>query len=62
MLREPIDLDRPRKVTFGRIARKPTPMLVHDRLTVKITVKIREVADSTLQINSLDNSLMIGWE
>jgi hypothetical protein len=37
---KPIDLDRPRNVTFGRIARKPAPMLVPDTLTVKMTVKI----------------------
>lgn len=40
---KPIDLDRPRKVTFRRIARKPAPMLVPDTLAVKITVKIFRV-------------------
>jgi hypothetical protein len=59
---KPIDLDRPRKVTFGRIARKPAPMLVPDTLTVKMTVKIFEAATDTLQINSLEGSLMIEWE
>jgi hypothetical protein len=59
---EPIDLGRSRKVRFGRIARKPAPMLVLDRLTVKMTVKVREAVASTLQINDLDGSLTIEWE
>ena len=37
-------------------------MLVPDRLTVKMTVKICEAEESTLQINSLEASLMIEWE
>jgi hypothetical protein len=37
--RESIDVDRSRKVTSSRIARKPAPMLVPDTLTVKMTVK-----------------------
>ena len=37
---ESIDLDRSRKIAFGRIARKPAPMLVSNTLTVKMTVKI----------------------
>jgi hypothetical protein len=37
-------------------------MLVLDRLTVKMTVKIREAVASTLQINDLDGSLTIEWE
>ena len=57
-----IDVDRSRKVTFGRIARKPAPMLVPDRLTVKMTVKICEAPASALQINRLEDSLMIAWE
>jgi hypothetical protein len=59
---EPIDVDRSRKVTFHRIARKPAPMLVPDRLTVRMTVKIREAVVSTLQIYDLDGSLMIEGE
>jgi hypothetical protein len=49
-------------VTFGRIARKPAPMLMPDRLTVKMTVEICEAAARALQINSLEGSLMIEWE
>jgi hypothetical protein len=37
-------------------------MLVPDRLTVKMTVKVCEAGASTLQINSLEVSLMIEWE
>jgi len=37
-------------------------MLVLSTLTVKMTVKICEAAASTLQINSLEGSLMIEWE
>jgi hypothetical protein len=37
-------------------------MLVPDRLTVKVTVKVFEVAAIALQINSLEGSLMIEWE
>ena len=59
---EPIDVDRSRKVASGRIARKPAPMLVPDRLTVKMTVEILEAAASTLQINNLEDLLMIEWE
>jgi len=55
-------VDRSRKVTFGRIARKPAPMLVPSTLTVKVTVKVFEEAARTLQINNLDGSLMIEWE
>ena len=37
-------------------------MLVPDRLTVEMTVKIGEaVASTTLRINSLEVSLMIEW-
>jgi len=32
-----VDRCRSRKVSFGRTARKPAPMLVSDRLTVKMT-------------------------
>ena len=59
---ESIDLDRSRKVTFGRIARKPAPMLVPGTLTVKMTVNIREAVSRTIQINSLEGLLMIEWE
>jgi len=59
---KPIDLDRPRKVTFGRIARKPAPMLVPDTLTVKMTVKIDPATWNYFEINSLEGSLMIEWE
>jgi hypothetical protein len=38
--------DRSRKVNFGRIARKPAPMLVPDRLAVNMTVKVFEAASS----------------
>jgi hypothetical protein len=58
---EPIDVDRSRKVTFGRIARKPAPMLVLSTLTVKMTVKVCDAAANTLRINSLEGSLMIEW-
>jgi len=58
----PIDFDRSRKVPISKIARKPAPMLVPDRLTVKVTVKICEAASRALQINSLEGSLMIEWE
>jgi len=37
-------------------------MLVPDRLTVRMTAKIREAVASALQINDLDGSLMIEWE
>jgi hypothetical protein len=43
---ESIDLDRSRKVTFGRLARKPAPMLVLHRLTVEMTVKVGGAAAS----------------
>jgi hypothetical protein len=59
---ESIDVDKSRKVTFGRIARKPAPLLVPGRLTVKMTEKICEAAASALQVNSLEDSLMIDWE
>ena len=56
--RESIDVNRSRKVTFGRIARKPAPMLVPDGLTVKVCGS----AVSALRINSLEGSLMYEWE
>jgi hypothetical protein len=37
-------------------------MLVLRTLTVKMTVKVCEEAVNTLQINSLEGSLMIEWE
>jgi hypothetical protein len=37
-------------------------MLVSDRLTVKMTVKICAAAARGLRINSLEGSLMIEWE
>jgi hypothetical protein len=37
-------------------------MLVLRTLTVKMTVKIFGAAAGTLQINSLEGSLMIEWE
>jgi hypothetical protein len=37
-------------------------MLALRALTVKMTVKAREAAASTLWINSLEGSLMIEWE
>ena len=40
-----IDLERS---AFGRIARKPAPMLVPDRLTVKMTVKVCGAAASAI--------------
>jgi hypothetical protein len=43
-----IDVDRSRKVSFGRIARKPAPLLVLSTLTVKMTVKVCEAAANTL--------------
>ena len=59
---ESIDVDRSRKVSFGGMARKPAPMLVPDRLTVKMTVKICAAAARALRIKSLEGSLMIEWE
>jgi hypothetical protein len=59
---QPIDLDRSRKVIFGRIAQKPAPMLMLRTLTVKMTVKVCGAAASALRINSLEGSLMIEWE
>jgi len=59
---ESIDVDRSRKINFGRTARKPAPMLVPDRLTVKTTAKVCGAAASTLRIKSLEGSLMIEWE
>ena len=59
---ESIDVDRSRKVRFARTARKPAPILVLHRLTVKMTVKIFEAAASALQLNSLEGSLMLEWE
>jgi hypothetical protein len=49
-------------VPFLTIARKPAPMLMPDRLTVKMTVKVCGAAESALRINSLEASLMIEWE
>lgn len=43
-------------------ARKPAPMLVPDRLTVIVTVKVCEEAASALRINSVEGSLTIEWE
>ncbi len=60
--RESIDLDRSRKVSFRKTARKPASMLVTDKLTVKVTVKVCGAAVSPMQINSLQGSLMIEWE
>jgi hypothetical protein len=37
-------------------------MLVPDRLTVKMTVKIWGTAARAMRINSLEGSLMIEWE
>jgi hypothetical protein len=59
---EPIDVDRSRKVTFRRIARKPAPMLVPDTLTVKMTVKSDRGTWKHFEINSLEGSLIIEWE
>jgi acyl dehydratase len=47
---------------FGRTGRKPAPVLVPDRLTVKMTVNFGGAASGALQINSLERSLMIEWE
>ena len=59
---ESIGLDRSRKIAFGRIARKPAPMLVLRTLTVKMTVKIERATCKHFEINSLEGSLMIEWE
>ena len=56
---ESIVLDRSRKVSLRRIARKPAPMLVLRTLTVKLTVNFCRAASGRLQINSLEGSLMI---
>jgi hypothetical protein len=58
----PMDFDRSRKVPLLKIARKPAPMLVPDRLTVKVTVKICGAASSPFRISGLEGSLMIEWE
>lgn len=55
----PIDFDRSRKVPLLKVARKPAPMLVPDRLTVKVTVKICGAASIPLRISGLEGSLMI---
>ena len=60
--RESIDVDRSRKVSFGRTARKPAPVLVPAALTVKVTVKTLVPCSDVRQINSLEGSLMIEWE
>jgi len=57
-----IDVDRSRMINFDRTGRQPAPMLVPDRLTVTLTVKIGEAAASALQVNGLEDSLMIEWE
>jgi hypothetical protein len=57
-----MDLDRSRKVRFGQIARKPAPMLVLGRLTVKVPVKVRVAVESAMKINGLKRSLTIEWE
>jgi hypothetical protein len=57
-----MDVDRSRKVTSGRIARKPAPLLVLRGLTAKITVNFCGSASGALQINNLEGSLMIEWE
>ena len=56
------DLDRSRKVCFRKTARKPAPMLVLDRLTVKVTGKVCGAAASVSRINSLEGSLVIEWD
>lgn len=60
--RESIDVDRSRKLNFGRTCRKPAPMLVLHALTVKMTVKRRDTTQSPVHINGLEGSLMIEWE
>jgi hypothetical protein len=57
-----MDVDRSRKVTLGRIARKPAPTLVPSTLTARMTVKIVQEAAIIIQINNLKGSLMIEWE
>jgi len=49
-------------VRFRETARKPAPMLALRTLTVEMTVIVGEAEASTLQINSLEGSLMIEWE
>jgi hypothetical protein len=58
---ESIDVDRSRKVSFGRTGRKPAPMLVLRTLTVKLTANFCGPASGALRINSLESSLMIEW-
>ena len=62
MLGEPIVLGRSRKVRFCETARKPAPMLVPDRLAVRVTVRVCGGAASALRINSLKGLLMIECE
>ena len=57
--RESIDVDRSRKLSFRRTARKPAPMLVLRTLTVEMTVRVCGAAASASRINSLEGSLMI---
>jgi len=37
-------------------------MLMPDGLTARMTVKLSHAAQSAMQINGLDGSLMIEWE
>ena len=59
---ESIVLDRSRKVSLRRTARKPAPMLALRALTVKMTVNFCMAASGRLQINSVESSLTIEWE
>jgi HigB_toxin, RelE-like toxic component of a toxin-antitoxin system len=45
---ESIALDRSRKVSLRRTARKPAPMRVSDKLTVRMTGKVSGAAASAL--------------
>jgi hypothetical protein len=54
-----IDLERS---LFIESPANPAPMLMPDRLTVKVTAKVCAAAASALRINSLEGSLMIEWE
>jgi hypothetical protein len=57
-----IDVDRSREVTFGRVARKSAPMLMPHTLTGRMTVKLFDMANSAIQTNGLEGSLLIEWE
>ena len=59
--KEPIDLYRSQTVRSCETARKPAPMLDHDGLTLKMTVKFRVTQDSSRRDDDSRGPLMIDW-